>query len=181
MSKKLQAFTLIELMVVVAIIAILGTMSVANFSSSIRKTRNSVRVSDMQAAAKASETCYDALAGEYLWIPKDGAKDKMPVDGATAAADAGTGGAFSAAANNCLNKDVSPALSEYPYYWNSNPVHPQKFTVCAALEPVQGWESIGNSKLPDLNGYKTTECKEYADNLSFSVDDWCYYCVSQSQ
>ncbi|MBQ6449462.1 prepilin-type N-terminal cleavage/methylation domain-containing protein [bacterium] len=172
MSKKLQAFTLIELMVVVAIIAILGTMSVANFSSSIKRTRNSVRVSDMQAAAKGSETCYDALSGSYAWIT-DTVTTPTEVTGESDA------GPFAKETNTCLNKDVVPALVEYPYYWISNKTHPQKFTICAALEPVTGWESVGNSNRVDGN---YNACLEYSDSLSFNKNsDWCYYCASQSQ
>ena len=172
MSKKLQAFTLIELMVVVAIIAILGTMSVANFSSAILRTRNSVRVSDIQAAAKASETCYDALSGSYGWITD------TKTDAQEITTTAGTEGPFSKTANNCLNKDIVPALSEYPYYWTSNVTHPQKYTVCAELEPVTGWNSVGNSN-DNVGSY--TACEDFSDGESGTDGHKCYYCASQSQ
>lgn len=58
-----QGFTLIELLVVVAIIAILSVVGVALFTSTQSKARDSKRVQDVLAMAKAMETKYAAGIG----------------------------------------------------------------------------------------------------------------------
>ena len=51
--KHKQAFSLIELMVVISIIAVLAAMGVANFSSAIKKSRDSVRKSELAELTQA--------------------------------------------------------------------------------------------------------------------------------
>jgi general secretion pathway protein G len=64
-QRQLQpAFTLIELMVVIAIIATLAFMGVANFSSSIRRSRDAVRKSDLSNLQQAL-VLYRADTGTY--------------------------------------------------------------------------------------------------------------------
>lgn len=48
-----RAFTLIELLVVISVIAVLTTMGVANFSSAIKKSRDSVRKSELAEISQA--------------------------------------------------------------------------------------------------------------------------------
>jgi prepilin-type N-terminal cleavage/methylation domain-containing protein len=64
MKKQQPAFSLIELMVVMAIIAILAFMGVANFSSSIRRSRDAVRKSDLSNLQQAL-VLYRADTGTY--------------------------------------------------------------------------------------------------------------------
>ncbi len=51
--KHKQAFSLIELMVVISIIAVLAAMGVANFATAIKKSRDSVRKSELAELTQA--------------------------------------------------------------------------------------------------------------------------------
>ena len=180
--KRQKAFTLVELMVVVAIIAILGTMSVGNFSSAIKRTRNSVRVSDMQAVAKAMEVCYDAMSGHYTGISIGANSVTSTKDDSVTQQSEVTGTLFAKDTNTCLNNDIVPAMSGFPYTdsrivtTGSN----DKFVVCAKLEPVGGAETVANSdkKANEVNtttGLTKTACKADDDYAS------CYYCIMNQQ
>ncbi len=58
MSSHKKAFTLIEMMIVIAIIAILATLAIANFAGSIQKSRDGRRKSDLASIQKALELYY---------------------------------------------------------------------------------------------------------------------------
>jgi prepilin-type N-terminal cleavage/methylation domain-containing protein len=64
MKKIRSAFSLIELMVVIAIIAILTTMGVSSFSSAVKKSRDARRLSDLHNLAQAL-VMYRADFGGY--------------------------------------------------------------------------------------------------------------------
>ena len=179
MYKRQKAFTLVELMVVVAIIAILGTMSVGNFSSAIKRTRNSVRVSDMQAVAKAMEVCYDALSGTYSPITADA--DNTPIDSNT---PSGSGGIFDSATNGCLNNNIRPSIKNILYHYSAQKTAPQKFVVCAQLEAVGGVEAVANANaVPSKSSLSGTRPTYNAETCKTSTDDasQCYYCIYNQQ
>lgn len=188
MLKNSAAFTLIELMVVVAIISILSTMGVVNFSTAIKRSRNVVRQNDVIAVSKALETCYDVMGAAYL---KD-SSDKTCVDDEYRSEFQGTvDGVFKAdikgdkdCQNRCLNTDIVPAINDHPYTATvkDDGNHVQKYIICAKLEKVGNWESIGNSK-DDLTG-ETIESAlgKLADkNLHGCTSDSCYFCVAAQQ
>ncbi len=93
-----SAFTLIELMVVVAIIAILATLGISSYSTAIKKSRDASRKSDIQNIAQAlvlyrsDEEGYPAstanLVPNYMSaVPKDektGVDYKYTTSGVTA-------------------------------------------------------------------------------------------------
>lgn len=168
MNQK-RAFTLIELMVVVAIIAVLAVLAVANFSSAIKRTRNAARQSDIQAVAKAMETCYDVLAGKYSGL-----------NGLTSGTVSNSGtsnGPFSVALNSCLNDNIGPQMASYPYYYDVSSGSPQAFYICAKLEPVGNWESVGNSStVPSASTTTLTDCGTATTGTAS-----CYYCVRNQQ
>jgi len=185
MARKQQAFTLIELMVVVAIIAILATLSVSNFSTAIRRTRNTQRISDITTVAKAMETCYDVMKGTYQ-INED-------IAWTTFDADDDAEGPFLRGSgekeNNCLNESIVPSVSGYLYGYQvikQTSAHPAAFKLCARLEQVDGWESVGNTEKPDdvtqLDVTKnfawdyTSTCKTVADGGTE-----CWFCTVNSQ
>ncbi len=139
---KKQAFTLIELMVVVAIIAILATLSVTSFSAAIKRTRNAGRQSDIQAVGKALETCYDVASGKYTSLPtgQSGSWVELAAEPTTGPFKSGA----AAGSNSCLNQDIAPGIASYPYGYKVMSDFPQAFAVCAKLEEVANWESVGN-------------------------------------
>lgn len=61
--KRLEAFTLIELMVVVAIIGLLGTLAAVGLTSARTKARDNKRVADIKQLQKALEVSYVAPNG----------------------------------------------------------------------------------------------------------------------
>lgn len=190
MLKNSAAFTLIELMVVVAIIAILSTMGVANFSTAIKRSRNAVRQNDVIAVSKALETCYDVMGAKYF---KDGAGNDCNDHYHSKAGSGGSTGVFVAdvegtspdCKNRCLNANIVPTLTEYDYTARVGLKESvQKYIVCAKLEKVGNWEGIGNSK-DDL-----TEESNIGDAIAKLADstndcasdgDKCYFCVAAQQ
>ena len=65
-SKYKKGFTLLEVLIVIAIIGILVSIGVASFSSAQKKSRDSRRRSDMKAAQNAVEQYYaDSVTASY--------------------------------------------------------------------------------------------------------------------
>jgi len=64
-EKVLQGFTLVELLVVMAIISILATVMLSGFRSSQRRSRDAVRKSDLEQIGKALELFYS----DYEFYP----------------------------------------------------------------------------------------------------------------
>jgi prepilin-type N-terminal cleavage/methylation domain-containing protein len=60
-----QAFSLLELLIVIAIIGILISVGVVSYSSAQQKSRNSRRISDMKAVQSAWEQYYADHNGNY--------------------------------------------------------------------------------------------------------------------
>jgi prepilin-type N-terminal cleavage/methylation domain-containing protein len=188
MMKKHGAFTLIELMVVVAIIAILSAMGVANFSTAIKRARNATRQSDILAVSKGLETCYDVMRAMYL-KKSDGLtahNEQITIDKLADARGVfiyGTG----EGENQCLNGAVAPSLVAYPYSYNGafNTQQVQKYMLCAQLEPVGNWETIGNSAEDLADGRSIDQAIRDLGLRSFPCNadqtGSCYFCVAAQQ
>ncbi len=171
---KRVGFTLIELMVVVAVIAILATLGVTSFVVAIRRSRNATRQSDVEAVAKAMETCYDSMSGLYGGLPTTGTSQTVTTDTTTTA-----GTIFAAATNNCLVTDIVPTLSGFNYTVVYQADVPQIFTICAQLEQVTNWGSIGNTAtLPTIANDAVVMGADCGDP---SGSNTCYFCVTNQQ
>jgi type IV pilus assembly protein PilA len=70
--RKQEGFTLIELMIVVAIIGILAAIAIPNFLTYQLKSRQAEAKTNLQAI-KTSEVAFQAERGCYLGIPPEGA------------------------------------------------------------------------------------------------------------
>jgi len=170
-NKGKTAFTLIELMVVVAVIAILATLGVANFSAAIKRTRNAGRQADIQAVAKALETCFDVRSGVYTSIPDSNETGAL-------ATDSVKGAPFYSASNTCLNNNILPKMANFPYtisYRGST--HPQLWVVCAQLEQVANWESVGNSNVGSFSMTATSSLPDFSPCAGTA----CFFCVKSQQ
>lgn len=189
MAKFRSAFTLIELMVVVAIIAILSTMGVANFSTAIKRSRNAVRQNDVLAVSKGLEACYDVMRARYLNPTESNltechANYESSMANATGVFQADSEGT-STCKNRCLNQDIKPNMKDYNYTAVVGEVKSaEKFVICAKLEQVGNWESIGNSE-DDLGSETSVEqaIKKLGPDRKpckpNSTD--CFFCVASSQ
>ena len=67
-----KGFTLIELMVVVAIIGILAAIGLATFSGAQAKARNARIKADVKAVQAAMEQTYNPQSGTYTTVDGDG-------------------------------------------------------------------------------------------------------------
>ena len=65
-NKFSRAFTLIELMVVIAIIGILTAVAVANFSSTKARSRDAKRISDLSQLQLAIGGYFDRCGSKYI-------------------------------------------------------------------------------------------------------------------
>lgn len=183
---KKQAFTLIELMVVVAIIAILATLSVTSFSAAIKRTRNAGRQSDIQAVAKGLETCYDVASGKYNGLGTVGSQ-WVSVTTATGPFQADTTG--SGTGNPCLNQDITPGIANYPYAYYAVTAFPQSFALCSKLEEVANWESVGNTL--GVSGVPAVTCDSATGTCEINTDcspaedgsavGECWFCAINQQ
>ena len=176
---KKQAFTLIELMVVIAIIAILATLSVTSFSAAIRRSRNAGRQADVTAVAKSLETCYDVSTGTYTTLPTTATGTWVPIT--TAAAGPFLSGEDD---NSCLNGDIIPGIANYPYGYKAIGALPQSFAICAQLEEVDNWESVGNANELEAGGPAVTCTTDAGCVISApctATSTGCYFWVINQQ
>jgi len=80
--RKQEGFTLIELMIVVAIIGILAAIAIPNFLTYQMKSRQSEGKVNL-GAIKTSEIAFQAERGCYIGVPTMGALGAVPAAGAT--------------------------------------------------------------------------------------------------
>ena len=67
-----KAFTLLEMLVVIGIIAILVSLGFASYSTSQRKARDAKRQSDLKTAQQVMEQCYSVNTFQYPTISGTG-------------------------------------------------------------------------------------------------------------
>lgn len=81
MSAKIRGFTLMELLVVVAVMLILAVLGFSSYIFSIKKSHDVVRKSDLAAIAKGLE----AFANDFTVYPDDDGAGKIKACGADTA------------------------------------------------------------------------------------------------
>jgi len=75
-TMKKNGFTLIEILIVVAIIGILATMGIVAFQTSLRRSRDATRIAEIKALQNAAEQFYADNASEYPTV--DGCAQLAP-------------------------------------------------------------------------------------------------------
>lgn len=137
--KKNQGFTLIELMIVIAIIAILATLGVTNFASAIRRARDSKRQSDIVAVQKALETCYDIRTGQYIRASSTDPSVQDVISADSESAWDLINEYQTKPENGCLNAPIEPVNESFPYMAQLiDDDGVQGFILCARLENFNG-------------------------------------------
>ena len=90
-----KGFTLIELMVAIAIVAILATIGIAFFTNSQKTAMDGKRKSDVNALSQALENKYDAVTQLYSFpATTDFAGSTVPIDPVNTAGATPPGTAF---------------------------------------------------------------------------------------
>lgn len=90
--KHSQGFTLVELLVVVAILAILMMVGAAVFSGTQKSARDAKRRADIEAISKAMEAKYGSTPGRYAVLADEMfASGRVPLDPMTGQATACSG------------------------------------------------------------------------------------------
>ncbi len=69
MNKKIAGFTLIELMIVAVIIAVLATLGGGAYITSVKRGRDTERISELKAIAAAQEQYYGRFPGGGTYEP----------------------------------------------------------------------------------------------------------------
>jgi len=116
--KPVKGFTLLELLITIAIIGILISVGVVSYSSAQKKSRDSRRMSDMKAVQAAFEQYYADNSGNYPATCDSDTTDYLPAGFPTDPKSSGT------------------------YMYNFNNVHcsTSSYCFCAHLEAGDGNE-----------------------------------------
>lgn len=147
-SKPLQGFTLVELLVVVAIIAILTAIGVTVFTNVQKGARDARRVGDIDAVASALETSYSPGPGTYsLLTGGNFSSGKVPTDPIGGATYFYT--AYSSTTNFAGSDPTPSSMSETAV---TIVTEAKVFAVCARLEI----EINGNGNATDKKGTSGT-------------------------
>ena len=123
-SKK--GFTLVELMVVIAIIAVLAAVGIAVFSTQQQNARDSRRRADIDSYASAYEAGFNSTTGQYPAL---------------------TGANFAGGV-----APVDPTNSGAFVFTTSGALPGTSWTVCAKLEAGSGGNSSNNTGTAAANG-----------------------------
>lgn len=153
MPKKQSGFTLVELMITVAIIAILAAIGVTTYSSAQKGARDGKRIADMNEIQNALEQYYSI-------------NQSYPASGSPVVITAIT------ALNTYFTRgvpptDPNPSFANYTYYPCSTN---QKYIMCVALESPTGKANRGGGLPADGCGVPT--------NTTAPLDHFCLGAIS---
>ena len=121
-NKKIKAFTLIEILVVVAIIGVLTSIVVINLIGSEIKSRDTKRIADM-GKLKTALGLYKVANGKYLLDASNpiDAKGCRTISTGTSINALVTAGFVDKLPKDPLSDDTKPCWSDHNYQWYYDP------------------------------------------------------------
>lgn len=157
---KIKAFSLIELLTVVAIISILATIGIGSYTTAVKKGRDAKQKSDVHTTQQAL-LLYRADHGKYPLACEGGAS----CDGATALQVLVNEGYL----NKLYHRTGPSSLGEYGYRSRESG---KKFTFCSAIleYPQNSANSTTNAAEPNF-----TPC---VNDGTAAKANCKYYCVT---
>jgi len=148
MNKKQNGFTLLEILVVIALLGILATIIMGSYLASLKKARDSRRKQDLEQISRALELYYS----QNNSYPED-----IDVDFGGPLENPNGGDYYM----KMLPQDPSGATSGYNYDYISN--DGQEYQLYSCLE---------NDQDPDYSSYTGSE------NCGTSCDGMCHYGIA---
>ncbi|MDO5561830.1 MAG: prepilin-type N-terminal cleavage/methylation domain-containing protein [bacterium] len=145
MKKKFAAFTLIELMVVIAIIALLAVVGITSYATALKKARDSKKMSDIENIAQAL-VLYRSDNGSY---PVTSTVKTSLING------------------KYLTDANAVGLSDGSYTYTSGTSTPKTFSLCTTqkLENIKSANSYDYKKLDKCTGGTSSGTK--------TCEFWC--------
>lgn len=132
-----QGFTMVELLIVIAIMAILSSITVGQFQTAKKKANDVARKSDLNGVSKALQMYF----ADYGVMPSASADGKIMINPTTAVE---WGGAF--VDGNYVYMKVVPKEnnSSLPSYCYKTDLANKKYALFAQLENTNDKECLGN-------------------------------------
>jgi prepilin-type N-terminal cleavage/methylation domain-containing protein len=149
-ARKRNGFTLIELIVVIAIIAILSSIGMVMYTGAQKSARDAKRMGDIDEIKKALEQYYVAHHAYLNPTSCDDTGCVIPPAAGTTFNDL-----VSYFANNAIPTDPGPTT--YQYFTDNISCSSPKYVLCATLEN----SSQGNTALPLPGTGSTFNCATF--------------------
>ncbi len=127
-----KAFTLLEMLVVIGIIAVLVSMVISSFSTAQKKARDSKRQSELKTAQQVMEQCYSVNSYQYPII--------------SAGATAGSITATCPAPNTTITFTLSDPLNSAPYVYTITSSTTAAYELSADLETSAADFTVSNQQ-----------------------------------
>ncbi len=125
-----KAFTLLEMLVVIGIIAILVALGTVSYSTAQKKARDAKRKGDLSAIQKVLEQCYSVNSFAYPTITNS----------------SGTLTATCPAPNSSLTISVTDPLNNATYKYTAPTTDSSTYTIQAVLEINSGTFSVSQEQ-----------------------------------
>jgi prepilin-type N-terminal cleavage/methylation domain-containing protein len=149
-ARKKNGFTLIELIIVIAIIAVLSSIGMVMYTGAQKSARDAKRMGDIDEIKKALEQYY---VSNHLYL------DPPTCNDSGCAIEASSSGVFNQVVSYFANSDIpkDPGATKYMYFTDNTSCSSPKYVLCATLEN----SSQGNTALPLPGTGSTFNCATF--------------------
>lgn len=163
--KKNKGFTLVELLVVVAIIATLSVIGLIIFTGAQANARDARRRMDIDAIARVIETARVPATVSYLSLPAAGfSTGVVPVDSTTA--------------KYCIRTSTAVTALGLPTAWAADSPCP---TLPVAVAGESAWTSIPSTGLAAGRGTQPFVANTISWRVCARLETNVFYCKPSSQ